>query len=93
MEADLYTLEQLSQPDINQCRLTKESIGRYFEYKFQATEAATHFQISQEYLVKYIMGWNIKETDDLGQKLSATILRLEETGVFKKVSNLFLNYF
>ena len=85
MEEDFYNLAQLSQPDINQCRLTKESIGRYFEHKFQASKAETHFKISNEYLVKYIMGWNIKETDDLGQKLSATILRLEETGVLKKV--------
>ena len=85
MEDDFYKLSQLSQPDINQCRLTKESIGRYFEHKFQASEAATHFRISKEYLVKYIMGWNIKDTDDLAEKLSGTILRLEETGILNKV--------
>ena len=85
LEDDFYIMNQLSQPGINQCRLMKESIGRYFEYKFQKTEGATHFHVSNDYLVKYIMGWNIKDNDDIGVKLSGSILRLEETGVFKKV--------
>ena len=85
LEDDFYIMEQLADPGVNQCRLMKESIGRYFESKFQRTKAKRYFHVSNDYLVKYIMGWNIKEGDDLAVKLAPSIQRLEESGVFKKV--------